>query len=473
MPVKAYITQEGEIIKQSTLNRYAIKSDSKQIKDTFTDSYGEMGLIEPIYNLDVLAQLPEINTWHYRACEAKARDTAGNGWYLKAKEDIDNPDETQKERFKEFIDNLSEPLTETLYKGQFDYESIGQGALELIRNADRELTDIKHIPAHTIRRHKDTYRFVQKRGGKTVWFKAAGYEKDVDYLTGEEYDLGTLSPERRANEIFFIYNYSSRSDYYGMTEVMPALMALLGDRESQEYNVDFFENHAVPDYVVTVTGADLDADTETIIKDFFNNKVKESKRSTLVLTAQKESEIVEGQAEPIEFKFEKLTADIKDSSFRLYRQDNRDEILAAHGVPKYRAGIAETGSLGQNVAEQQDKIYRESIINPRQEMLKDRINKYILAELEITDYVFRFNDISNEDKDKDAERHDKYFNMGALSPNEIRQELGKDPIDDEAMDAYYINGKAITGPLAAQPQESFIKAVKQLQSDLREIVKKY
>ena len=87
---------------------------------------------------------------------------------------------------------------------------------------------------------------------------------------------------------------------------------------------------------------------------------------------------IEGQGE-VNIEFKRFECEVKEASFRLHRQDNRDEILAAHGVPPYRVGVAETGSLGGNTARESTEIYKRSVIEPRQEMLESMINKHIFV----------------------------------------------------------------------------------------------
>src|SRR5699024_8094272 len=147
--------------------------------------------------------------------------------------------------------------------------------------------------------------------------------------------------EEKANEIIHVSNYTSRSDYYGAPDVIPALGAMLADYERMEYNSDFFKNHAVPAYAVTVVGAELDDESEDSIKHLFQNDLKENRHATLVMSVSK-SELSQIN-EPIEIQFEPLIVDVKEASFRLFRQDNRDEILSAHGVPPYRIAVNETG----------------------------------------------------------------------------------------------------------------------------------
>jgi len=79
----AYVTKSGRVVRQDILEQYAIKSDSKQIlADSFQSSYTQ-GLVQPLYNPEALARVLEMNTYHYRACKTKARDTAGLGWNLR------------------------------------------------------------------------------------------------------------------------------------------------------------------------------------------------------------------------------------------------------------------------------------------------------------------------------------------------------------------------------------------------------
>lgn len=475
MSVKAYVLRDGEVVSKSYLDRYATKQESKQLPpDRFEKAYDADGLMSPLYNLEMLAQLLEFNTYHYRACKTKARDTVGLGWRLKPVEGKENPNEEQRKRGYALFNNVHPfyPLGEILDKAMVDYEATGNGYIEIIRHTSGNIVGMDHIPSHTMRRHRDSVRYQQRRGLKKRWFKALGYPEDVDVNTGEI--TSGLSEENRANEVLHIYNYTSRSDYYGIPDILPSLGAILGDVQRQEYNIDFFENHAVPAYAVTVAGADLDEQTEQTIKRFFQEDLKENRHSTLVLTAEHPDD---PNGKPVEFKFEALSVDVKEASFRLYRKDNRDEILSAHGVPKYRAGIAEEGSLGGSIAEEATKIYKQSVINPRQEMLEDRINRFILPELEITDWVFKFNEIDTRDEEQEEKRIETDFRMGALTPNELREARGRERVEGvPAMDYHYINGQPVEliGSAGGNQQsvEELLKAVKYLREELIKTARK-
>lgn len=471
---KAIVLEDGEVISEKAMDKYAIKKDgseSNQIpSDRFHESYAGDGLIQPLYNPEALAQILEINTHHYRAVKTKARDTAGLGWYLEPKEDIENPSDEQKKIVTNFLENPSPSMTLSEINDQVmvDHEATGDGYHEVIRDGDKVI-GIEHIPSHTMRIHKNMDKFVQIRGNEKVWFKRFGLEKDVHVETGEYYDLGSLNDKMKGNEVLHIRNYTSRSDYYGVPDIMPALGALLGDRERQEYNTSFFDNHAIPAYAVTVSGAELDGETEQQIKKFFQSDVKKSNHSTLVLTAKKE----EGDysEEPIEFNFQALSTDTKEASFRMYRQDNRDEILSAHGVPPYRAGVITEGQMGGSSAGETTEIYKQSIISPKQELLENQINRFLLQEgLGITDWVFQFKEIDTRDLDKEIERLERLFKMGVYSPNKILEKIGEEPIDDENMDRHFVAGN----PLDASKEETqaIMRSMKDFHEKLLQTVNK-
>lgn len=478
--VRAYVLGDGQVVSDTYLDQYATKGNdtkSRQLPpDRFENQYDRHGLVRPLYNLEAMARLLEINTYHMRATKTKAADVSGRGWRLVPREGLEAPSEGQKRRAEDFFRSCSPklPLLELFKRVIIDYDATGNGVIEVVPSpVDGRPRTLAHIPAHTVRRHVDFERYAQLRGDKIRWFADIAFDKDVNMHNGQVAPMGTIPYEDRASKVIHLMNYSSRSDYYGLPDVLPALGAILGDLYRRDYNVKFFENHAIPAYAVTVVGAELDDDVQHTIEEFFQKKVKGNPHSTLVLTA------TGGDGRPVEFKFEKLAVEVREASFRLYRQDNRDEVLTAHAVPPYRAGIAEAGSLGQNVARETTEIYKDSVVGPRQQMLAWVINQHILQDgLQVTDWQFEFVELDTSDESQQADVFGKYFRVGAYTPNQIRQERGLDPEDDPAMDAYYVYGRAITGPYAQSaagggPQlEALLDSVKALHEQLVAVIKR-
>lgn len=469
----AIVTNKGHVIRADILEQYAAKTantedGSKQL-DQFAGMYvgseGTAGLVQPLYNPEALARVLELNPYHYRACKVKARDAAGLGYELVANKD--NPSEQQKQDAEAFLNGIKPSLSVVLDRAQYDFEAIGYGLMETPRvkfDVKGPLQTIVHMPSHTMRAHVDGNRWCQIRNGKKRWFKRFGHDADVHQDTGQEAPLGTLDPiKARATEVVSLINYTSRSDYYGLSDVLPALGAIHGDVARRDYNIAFFDNYGVPAYAVFISGnfdpGDEDPVTrqtplEKTIEDHFAN-IQANPHSTMILSIPTAGA---GEGE-VKIEMKPLSVEVKEASFRLYRKDNRDEVLSAHGVPPYRAGIAEEGSLGGTSAKESTEIYKQSIIEPRQEVLESIITMLLHDAFEITDWKFKLVRIDTTDEMHDADLQGKVFLMGGIMPIQIIRywakrfgsDVPKELEQHPALNAYYVHGQSITANLAMGP----------------------
>lgn len=450
-----YVTKKGRFVKKDIMEGYVTKTaeSRKLVGDRFQSTYSTAGLVAPIYSPESLAQVLGVNTYHYRACRTKARDIAGIGWTLTPLKD--DPSEKEKKLVEDFFDNLSPSISSVLDKVMFDFESIGFACLEVVREGymwDGNVLDIVHIPSSSIRVHSTEEKFCQIKGGRKRWYRAGGVQKDIDFETGAEYDTGSLEKEKRASELLFMVNYTPESDYYGLPDFIPAMGAIHGDIARRDYNIAFFDNFGVPAYAVFVTGnfdpgeedetgrTELEASIEAHFQELNDNPF-----STLILTIPTRSGDLNND---VKIEFKPLAVEVKEASFRLYRSDNRDEVLAAHGVPPYRMGIAETGSLGGSTAKESTEIYKRSIIEPRQEIIEGLINKFILGKgsdlyMKIKDYKWELAEIDTSDEAHDIDSIAKIFALGGMTPNQViryfADRFGLEESEDPSMDCHYIN----------------------------------
>lgn len=480
------ITQKGRFVQGDVLGQYAVKAEvqgSRQLTpDLFWDYYGPWRLVQPLYNPEALAKTLEVNTYHARAAKTKARDVAGLGWELEPTGE-DAPDQ-DRDVLVEFFESCSEPLSTVLYRASLDFDVVGYGALELVKEdyaTDGAPVDLLHLPAHTARIHVEGDRFVQWRGGRRRWFKAAGTDADLDLETGRWHGAGELGTDARASELIWFADYTPRSDYYGTPSVTPALGAIHGDLARRDYNLAFFENYGIPSYLVTITGnydpGPVDEETgktelEQTIEDYFES-LADSPHSGMVLTIP-----TRGRDEEVQVNFEPLATETKDASFRLFRKDNRDEVLAAHGVPPYRLGIAEEGSLGGNTAQATTEIYKRSIVEPRQETLEKLINAHVVrGGFGIRSWRFRLGRIDTTDEAHELGLLAKLFGMGAVTPNDLirswADRFGLEEIEDPIGDAHFVNNRPIDAEVPAGGDPATEAALLDLESQLLEVAQKY
>lgn len=489
---RAFVLEDSTVIDVSVLDYYRVTkkddrrtkdnietvykflSGSKQIRDRF--QYSKDQVILPPYDMVALNKLQELNTYHASAIRVKAWDTVGRGWSFEPiDQDKPTPDRSQLSKIEQLFNNPGEiALNQLFHRAMIDFYSVGMGALEVIRTG-KEITAFTHLPAHTLRIHQDGNKYLQRRGISHKWFKRFGYEKDIDADKGNENTLGSLDEAVRANELIVWTNYCPWDDYYGMPEYLPIVPTIWVDKLREEYNIDFFENYAVPAYAISVVGTSIDSDMENVIKDYFQRKLRKNRHSTLILQVQKKANDL--SKDPITVKFEPLSVDVKEASFRLLRQDNVGEILTAHRVPAYRLGVLIVGALGQNVAEETTEIYKDNVIEPIQQMLEDMFNMLIVQkEFGVANWVFRFNDIDLSDEILELDKDIKLFTNAARTPNDLIRVWGGKVSTDPAMDNYYVNGTPITGDLAQArgsfSQEEFIKRALEMQREIKDVITK-
>jgi len=427
--VQCIVTDTGRVVTTDLMKQYEMPQ-SKQLGEAMF-KYGET--IDPPHDLVKLMNWMNISVVHSSCIHTKVQDTVGIGFYLEPEDDSKIKDKEKDQNYKSLMEffnqvNDKEDIITLLKKVAIDYEGCGNAYIEVSRGKDGNINGLYHINATTIKWGKTKDKLIQKVGNKYVWFKLFGNEKILNRFTGQFKDA-IDNVDEIANEIIPLTQYSWRSACYGLPEWLPALYSMFGDLKEQEYNIDFFVNYGVPAYALLITGSTLTDEVQEEVTKYFETQLKGSSHKTLTLSTPT----------GVEMKFERLSVEAKEASFRMYRKDNRDTILTAHHVPPYRASIVEQGQLGGNVATETDRIYLDSVVNPRQRAISWIINRLIIQKgLEITGWEFKFDDINVQDAEKDSQIHQRYFQIGVLSPNEIRKELGLEPY--EGGDTYYVQG---------------------------------
>lgn len=459
------VTHNNEFVRQDVLEEYAIKSDtaSRQLVDEFSKQYTEYNLVEPSFNPYKIANLLLLNTYHARCVNTIAKDVAGSGFELNKSENAHQLDYDLLLAF--FTENIK-----VFEAADRDYRAVGFAYIEIVKPLydSKELPIfLNHIPSATMRRHKDydnrgrPKKFAQIKNGKTVWFKAAGIQEDIHKDNGTFYPQ--LPPEKRGSEIWFFNDYSPNDFFYNTPTILPAIQAIKGDISRARFNATFFDNYAVPAYAIFITGNfpsededELEEDKELTDEDEgmddFDRQIEKHFKdlnkhphSTLVLKIPASDDIDGGK---VEVQAVPLSTEVKEASFRLYRKDNRDEIIIAHGVPGYRIGVTDTGALAGNIATEATKIYGSSVVIPDQNMFHDFINGYLIKQcFQIEHITFKFNPLDIDTLIQDIELLIKLFAVGVVTPNDIIRNLperfGIEESDHPAMNAHYINGQPI------------------------------
>ena len=391
--------------------------------------YAMFDLIEPPYNLDYLSTIYEISPYNYAAINAKVSNIVGLGHDFietrKTNEAFDNiTDDKQLDRARRKLNRLRQDLydwleqcneeetfTETLIKAYTDVESTGNGYLEIGRTSAGKIGYIGHIPAKTMRVRRLRDGFIQLLYGKAVYFRNFGDQETENPIAG-----GLDRP----NEIIHLKKYTPTNNYYGIPDIVASSNAMAGNEFAGKYNLDYFENKAVPRYIITVKGAKLSTESERKLLEFFQVGLRGKNHRSLYIPRPPDS-----PDSKVEFKMEPIEAGTQESSFNVYRKSNRDEILLSHRVPINKIGTPEGVNLA--VARDADKTFREQVCRPAQMNLEKKLNKIIE---EMTDaLLLKFNELTLTDEDTQSKIDERYLRMQVITPNEVRIRMGMVPID--------------------------------------------
>jgi len=450
-----------QLIDQLELNKFALKAQvDPQSGSKYTPSEELLkgnNILDPKYNPYYLVQLLDLYTYHASCVEAVAVDSTGINYSLKPVEGVESID-AEKARLEEVLNNSTPSINTQLQRMVYDRRSIGYGAIEIIRDTTSKspIKRLKHIPAHTLRRHTDQKRVIHINSrGKKVWFVIYGknYNEqgelcDVDADTGEFKPYNSLPPHQRANELLWSMEYAPGTDYYGRPPIISCLGSIKGDISAVRYNYSFFENYGMPKFAVTVTGDFADYDVDPTDEDYditqtlryrISQQIREvikNPHSAICITIPSEGE--EGN---VDLKITPLSVQTEEGHFRMYRKDTRDEVIHSHHVDPSRLGVYDAGSLNGGNSDNTMASYKYGTIAPIKAECEALIN-LIAKELEVNTWRFCIEDVAPIDYAKDLALADFLFARGAMTIKDLIDNFGsKFGLDTVDENDYYLNAR--------------------------------
>lgn len=397
---------------------------TKQILDHSTEMtlYAALEVAEPVYNLGNLAELYDSNPFHASAIDAKRDSVVGIGYRFKysskvikqlekiEKKGEDGPEkkrilelqlDDKRDKFSDLMDHTNQDTTvqELLQRIYMDRLITGNAYIEVGRSPDGHISYVGHLsPVHVrIRKRRDG--FVQMIKGKTVFFRNFGDNKTAD----------PINRDPRPNELIHLRTYSPKDDYYGLPEATSTITAMAGMKFAEQYNIDFFENKAVPRYIIKSKGLVLgDAEQNELLK-FFETNLRGSHHRTIYIP------VPTGNDKDIDFV--PVETGKQDGHFLQYIRDSTQFILSRHRVPQARIGLS-SAATSQAESREAEKTFKETVCQPEQRLIEYSINKIVK---ELTDlFLFELKEYSLTDEDTRSMIHERYLRWGVLLPDEIR-----------------------------------------------------
>lgn len=405
------------------------KAKSKGRVDEYATGYGVFDVVEPDFNLDYLAKLYEISPAHKAAVDAKVTNVVGLGYEFVESEmtkeklsGIQSQEQLDRARAKiirsrnsmhRWLDSLNneESFTETMKKVITDYETTGNGYIEIGRTTAGEIGYVGHLPATTIRRrvHKDGY--VQIVAGRAVFFRNFGDRKTKN----------PVGDDTRPNEIIHILKYTPTNSYYGIPDSLASRNAIAGEEFASRFNLDYFEHKAVPRYIVVVKNAKLSAQAEKRLVDFLQTGLKGQHHRTIYVPLPADSE-----GRQVEFKLEPVESAITDASFTKYKEGNRDEILMSHRVPLSQVGFMNGVSL--SAAKDSARMFKEQVCRPVQDIVEKRLQPIFSEKTNV--FNFHLKELTLTDEETKSRIQERMLRWDVITQNEARSEISMPPLEN-------------------------------------------
>jgi capsid portal protein len=448
-------------------------ADSRQPTNQDSNTWDPEKTIPPPLPPELLWSIFEQNAIHSGAINAKVADSVGRGWKLVAEDDTEDGASDDVDRLtRQLTDTLKTICTELTFtqlcqQAVRELDAIGWGAWEILRDkpgdTGSEIVGILPVPAMNVRAVKGTKDlFCVRRGDKKAYFKRFGVTDQFDYKTGDPLEDGG---EDAANELIVFKHYTPRSPFYGVPPWVSALPPVAEFGAIREFNVSFFESGGQADRLIHVASEDVTVADET--KDAITKQLEDARgvaHVSIVVATDSDTEV------NVESLTPKQPPNGRESEFRGGKEDLKEEIRIAHQVPPGRLGIAAGGALAGNANDSMDDDYRYGVVEPLQDIIEAELERTLFGDtgFEIPGYTFEFEDKTQDDTQDEHERAMSGREMGVLSPNDAREKIGEDRVEDPAMDRYYIDGN----PISTDPGVSDVVAVlNELKAALQAAVK--
>ncbi len=447
---------------EALANEFIYKQlESRQFEDPFVDSYrdlqaiGQYLPIQPTYNPNLIRKIPQENNILNQCIEAMVQNIEGTGHtleYIGPMEDDKTPDdqagaEAERLRIEAFLSAPNEQYSFEELRRRFrrDKETFGYAFLEIVRDDAGIINTLYHIPAHSVRetaydpelvdvsyklirgnrtedikRRKRFRRFVQEDAlrAKFIYFKEFGDNRIINLETGRVDNATPVS--LRATEILMISDYKPGS-LYGYPRWINQLPSILGSRESEVVNMEFFKDNAIPALALLVSGGCLSTDAVDAISDKFTRGRGRGRMNEILIieaTGDAEAATPTGQIPVPRLEMKPMTGERQtDALFQEYGIQCQQNIRSAFRLPPLVLGLS--NDYSHATAEASMTVCESQVFAPERQDFDELVNKQLIGDGTNAPRFWRFksNPVKIVDKNDIAKNIDTLEKVGALTPN--------------------------------------------------------
>lgn len=428
-------------------------TEQKQLPDPFQQSYGNqiagsgISIIQPVYSFYALMRMPEENAVLRQCIDAMITNIDGHGYRLSyvGPDGMDTSPVALKE--KDSIQNLMDfpndeySMQELRDRLRRDFEVLGNSFLEVGRDRKGRVVMLSHLPAQTMRMttketeaipvevllprdgktvtqkvNKRFRRFVQQVGERKVWFKEFGDPRSIDPKNG--LISSTVTVESSATEVIHLSLYNPANPY-GLPRWFHQMPSILGSRQAELTNLDFFKENAIPAMALLVSGGMLTQSSLNEMEAHFQSaRGRASMNRILVLEATGDDSMMldNGQVPVPKVELKALQGDRQhDALFQTYETNSMAKIRSAFRLPPIFIGSSSEYTYA--AAKTSYEVAEGQVFAPERQKFDDMVNLRILSSLGAKFWAFRSNPARLSDADSVIKAVETFDKVGALTPN--------------------------------------------------------
>jgi len=379
-------------IKEYIREALGIKVETKDPDVPFTSITGH---ISSSQDLDKEAQLKQYESWVYAAVSKIANDCSNVKLKLNKQDKEGNIEEVKQHEVLDLLDFVNKYSTYAdLVETTKMYENLAGDAFWLLILSNGKPVEI--------------WQYLRPDLMSVIPSK-------TDFISHYTYKIpGEGSFKRYEPEEIVMFKKPNPFDpYRGKSPVKAAQFAIATDKEAGIWNWQFFNNSARADTVFSFPNG-IDETQVKQLKTQWENAHKGNKHSH-------KTAFISGDG-----KVQQLGLSQKDMDFLMQRKFSRDEILAMFKVPKALLDPQELNFASAKVAKE---VYYDGVIEPEMRRFCNTLNEFLLPFYGDDSLFFDFVSPKEADRDMVLKSYQILSMVGAISPNEIRQQEGYEPIE--------------------------------------------
>tara|TARA_B100000519_G_C14221224_1_gene427661 strand:+ start:163 stop:1089 length:927 start_codon:yes stop_codon:yes gene_type:complete len=201
----------------------------------------------------------------------------------------------------------------------------------------------------------------------------------IDKETGEFFASwpSKLPETRKGTSLIHFKSYCPLDDFYGMPTVVPAVNAVVGNRLSALWNINFLHNNAHIPLAVVVENGNLSPDSLEQIELFLSRESKGISNAGRIMVLQPDmNRLMQGSN--LKIRLDPLNIGVSDdASFLKYRDNNATEIQETFGLSSILLGLG--GAQTRATANAAKQVSISNVIHPRSKTWEYVLNSTIAA----------------------------------------------------------------------------------------------